>query len=58
MFLYDVRNGYNPAETDQSRPDAERDKFTTAGILGYDYSSKTSAYAVYALTKGNIESGN
>jgi hypothetical protein len=57
MFLFDVRDGFNPAETDMSRPDAERDKFTTAGILNYDYSSKTSAYAVYALTKGNIDSG-
>jgi hypothetical protein len=54
MFLYDVRDGYNPAETDPNAHDAERDKFTTAGILNYDFSPKKSAYAVYELTRGNV----
>ena len=52
MFVYDIRDGYNPAETDSSQPDAVRDKFTTAGVLAYNYSGKTSALAVYALTHG------
>ena len=50
MFVYNLRNSYNPAETDPSQPDAERDKFSTAGLLNYDYSAKTAAFAFYALT--------
>lgn len=52
MFVYDIRDAYNPAQTDSSQPDAEHNKFTTAGMLNYNYSNKPAALALYALTHG------